>query len=362
MWNITFLLTYLIVAFFLTFIITPFFIKFLYKYKLWKQIRKEALVWKATIFSKLHKDKCGTPTMWWAIILFIIFLLVALSIVALYFAPEIKNLFWINIKYSLFNRNETYLSLFTLFTVWLIWLIDDYMNVKEIWRTKWLWAKIKMIALIWFASLWAYWFYYKLWWWEVDSVWNFIRNLNNPFWKNISIWIYFIPLFIFVIISMANAVNITDWLDWLAWWLLLFNYAVYAIISYAHWLLILSALCMIIVWCLIAFLWFNIKPAQFYMWDVWALALWANLWIIAMMTNTLFVLIIISAIYILEILSSLIQVISKKLRNGKKIFLVAPFHHHLEALWWKEENIVMRFWLIWIILSVIWLIVSLLLK
>lgn len=351
MWNIIFLLWYLLVSFVLTFALTPIYIKFLLKYKLWKQIREDALVWKATEFAKLHKDKGWTPTMWAWVILFMIFFLVIISILIKNYGAFMEFFPQIKIKFSLFNRNETYLSLFTLFTVGILWAVDDFMNIKWIWK-KWISAKFKMIWLIIFASLWAYWFYFKLW----------HTSFNLPFFGDINIWYFYLPLFVFIIISMANAVNITDWLDWLAGWLLLFNYSVYAIITYNQHLLILSALCMIIVWTLIAFLWFNIKPAQFYMWDIWALALWANLWIMAMMTNTLIVLLIISLIYILELLSSFIQVMSKKLRNWKKIFKIAPFHHHLEACWWKEETVVMRFWLIWMVLSSIWLIVSFLLK
>jgi len=352
MWNLTNLLAYLIISFLLTFAVTPLFIRFLYHFKLGKQIREEALVGKATEFAKLHKDKTWTPTMWWILILWMVFLIVLFSILIKYFWPQIKDVFNIKINFSLLNRNETYLSLFTLAAAWLLGLIDDYMNVRWIGRTKWISAKLKMLSLILLATLWAYWFYFKLW----------HTSFNIPFFGNLNLGLLYIPIFIFIIIAMANAVNITDWLDWLAWWLLLFNYVVYAIITYNKWLFILSALCMIIVGALIAFLWFNIKPAKFYMWDVWALALGANLWVMAMMTNTLIVLVIISWIYILEILSVIIQLTSKKLRNGKKVFRIAPFHHHLEAIGWKEESVVMRFWLVGMILSSAWLMVSLLLK
>ena len=115
---------------------------------------------------------------------------------------------------------------------------------------------------------------------------------------------------------------------------------------------------MLIVGGLLAFLWFNIKPAKFYMGDVGALALGANLAIVAMMTDTLVVLLIISIIYALELVSVIIQITSKKFRNGKKIFLIAPFHHHLEAIGWSEETVVMRFWLIGMVLSSIGLVVS----
>lgn len=265
-----------------------------------------------------------------------------------FFAVDIQHLFGVQIKYSLWNRNETYLALFTLATVGIIGLVDDYLNVRGIGRTKGLSARVKMILLTIFALIGAYWFYVKLG----------HTGLHFPFLGEVSLGILYIPLFIFIIIAMANAVNITDGLDGLAGGLLLFNYVVYAFITYSQSLFILSAICMLIVGALIAFLWFNIKPAQFYMGDVGSLALGANLGIMAMMTDTLAVLLIISGIYILEICSVIIQLTSKKLRNGKKIFRIAPFHHHLEAIGWSEETVVMRFWLIGMILSSIGLIVS----
>ena len=324
-----------VATFLVAFIITPYYIKMLQTLKLWKQIRENAFAWKATEFFKLHKDKEWTPTMWAWVILWAIFFMVFLSM--------ILQWFWI-IENSLFNRSETYLSLFTLLTVWLLWAIDDFMNIKWIGRTKWLSAKFKMIWLIIFALLWALWFYFKLDW---------ISNpiLNSPFWA-IEIWIFFIPLFILIIVWFSNSVNVTDWLDWLAWWLLLFSYTVYWYITFDQQMFLLSTLCFSIVWALIAFLWFNVKPAKFYMWDMWSLALWANLWIIAMLTNTLFVLFIVWWIFILETLSVIIQITSKKLRKWKKVFKIAPFHHHLEAIGWKEETVVFRLWLLWIIFAI----------
>lgn len=337
-----------LIAFWVWMILIPYYIEILKKFKIWKQIREEATIWKATEFAKLHKTKTWTPTMWGWIILIIIWLMVLWSML-------LQQLWFTN--NSLLNKQETYLSLFTLFAVWLLWAIDDYLNVRWIWRTKGLSARFKMFWLLVFATLWALWFYYKLWWNVVDEVWNFVRTLKNPFWENIELWLYFIPLFVFIIIAWANSVNITDWLDWLAWWLLLFAYWVYAYITYDQWLYLLSTLCVSIIWVLVAFLWFNVKPAKFYMWDVWSLALWANLWIMAMLTNTVFVLIIVSAIFIFETISVILQLTSKKLRNWKKIFKIAPFHHHLEAIWWSEENVVFRLWLVWIVLWAFWLII-----
>ncbi len=338
--NLILIFSFWISTFLVGFLLTPYYINILTKLKLWKQIRENATIWKATEFFKLHKWKTWTPTMWWAIILGVVFLMVIISMF-------LQWLWFIN--NSLLNQKETYLILFTLFTVWWIWAIDDFMNIKWVWKTKWLSAKFKIIWLIIFATLWALWFYFKLWWFD--------KNLMVPFIENwIHLWLYFIPLFILVIISSANSVNITDWLDWLAWWLLLFAYSVYAYITFDQWLFLLSTLCVSIAWALISFLWYNVKPAQFYMWDIWSLSLWAALWIIAMITNTIFVLIIIWSIFIFETISVIIQLTSKKFRKWKKVFKIAPFHHHLEAIWWSEENVVFRLWLIWIITSIFWII------
>ena len=342
--SLIFLLLYLIAGCVITLLVIPRYIDFLYKHNLGKKIREEWLIGKATEFARLHAGKIGTPTMGGGVILGVIFFIVFLSIIIQHLSPY----FWWNINHSLLSRSETYLALFTLFTVWCIGFIDDYLNIKELWRTKWLSAQVKLTLLFLFWSLAAYWFYFKLWY----------TDISVPLLGNIVLWIWYIPLFVLIIATMANSVNITDGLDGLAGWLLLFNYAVYGFICYDQDLYILSALCLIICGSLIGFLWFNIKPAQFYMGDIGSLSLWATLAIMAMMTNTLAVLFFTSAVFWLEMLSVIVQMLSKKYRNGKKIFRIAPFHHHLEAIWFCEENIVMRFWLVGMILAVLWGVMS----
>jgi phospho-N-acetylmuramoyl-pentapeptide-transferase len=326
-------------TFLVWFILTPKYIQVLQYAKMWKQIRENATIWKAFEFMKLHGKKAWTPTMWGAIILGSVFLMVLVSI--------ILQKFWYT-NNSLLNQKETYLSLFTLFTVWLLGWVDDWMNIKGIWKTKWISAKFKMAWLILFSGLWAWWFYDKLGWSEV--------LLSLPLLPGLELGILFIPLFMFILIAAANSVNFTDWLDGLAWGLLLFTYGVYGFITYDQWLFLLSTLCVSICGALIAFLWFNIKPAKFFMWDVGSLALGANLWLMALLTNTVAILIIVGMIFILETLSVIIQLTSKKLRNWKKVFKIAPFHHHLEACGWSEETVVFRLWLVWMILSVVWVI------
>jgi len=323
-------------TFLVWFVVTPYYISLLQYAKMGKQIRENATIWKAFEFFKLHSAKAWTPTMGWAIILGSVFFMVFISIF-------LQKLGFTN--NSLFNQRETYLSLFTLFAVWILGWVDDWMNIRGIWKTKWISAKFKMIWLILFSGLWAWWFYDKLWWSEI--------LLSLPMLPWIELGLLFIPLFMFIIIAAANSVNFTDWLDGLAGWLLLFAYGVYWFITYDQGLFLLSTLCVSICWALVAFLWYNIKPARFFMWDVGSLALWANLWLMALLTNTVFILIIVGLIFILETMSVIIQLTSKKLRNGKKVFKIAPFHHHLEACWWSEETVVFRLWLVGLILSVV---------
>ncbi len=142
------LLSYLLVAFLLTFVLIPPYLRFLWKYRLGKTIREEALVGKATEFAKLHKDKAGTPTMGGGVILLSISILVAASIVLVALAPLWQEYLGITVRFSLWNRNETYLALFTLASVGMIGLVDDYLNVRGIGRTKGLSGRVKMVLLL----------------------------------------------------------------------------------------------------------------------------------------------------------------------------------------------------------------------
>jgi phospho-N-acetylmuramoyl-pentapeptide-transferase len=342
--NLIFILTALVLSFSLTLAIMPWGIKLFEKLELGKKIRTEWLVGKATEFAKIHSVKAGTPTMGGIFIIISIMIIVFWSILMKMADTWILEHIWWNLhmNYTLWNRQETYIAIFTLMSVGIIWMIDDYLNIREIGRTKGLSARVKMTLLIIFWFIWAYWFYAKLGY----------SSIQVPFFGQIDLGMGYILIFILVFISAANSVNITDGLDGLAGWLLLFQYAAYGFIAYSKWLFILSAFCLIIAWALMAFLWFNIHPAKIFMGDVWSLSLGATLAVIALMTDTLLAFIVMSMLFIAETLSVVIQTASKKLRNGKKVFKISPFHHHLEAIWWQEETIVMRFWLIWMVLAV----------
>lgn len=304
---------------------SPFY-RFLNHFQLKKKLRTEAADGKsAPIFLKLHKDKEGTPTMGgvliWATTAFIILL-----------SPLAKK-FGIA-QFSLFNRNETYLPVFTLLACALLGLVDDFLNIMN-GKTKGLRVKPKFLWLTLFGILGGLWFYYKL---GYDLI-------HIPGLGNFTIGAWYIVLFAFIIVASANAVNITDGLDGLAGGLIVISFIALGIIAYIQGLVILAAFCAVIVGATLAFLWFNIPPALFYMGDTGALALGATMGVIAMLTNSVLILPFIAFVFVIEALSSLVQILWKKW-FGKKVFLIAPLHHHFEAKGWPEGKVVMRFWIV----------------
>lgn len=318
----------------------PSFIRLLHKWKLGKNIREVASDGKeAKLFNELHKKKKGTPTMGgvliWGSVLIVLLLSRLLSYLGIF-------------EHSLINRKETYLAIFTLITVALLGAVDDLFGIKGWGRSKGLNIRPKFFWLLIFATMGALWFHFKLGY----------DQLHIPGVGDFFIGAWYIPLFIFIISGSANAVNFTDGLDGLAGGLLIIAFGTYSGIAYAHGLFILSAFCAVIAGATLAFLWFNIPPARFYMGDTGAYSLGATLGVIAMLTDTVLVLPFIAAIFVLETLSVIIQLTSKKFFN-KKVFHIAPIHHHFEHLGWPESQIVMRFWIAGGLFAVLGLILGL---
>lgn len=316
-------------AFIIAFGLTPWFTRQLIRFKIGKQIRETAISGeKSTLFSALHAKKDGTPTMGGLLILSAIFIVVAISMLL-----QNAEIF----KYSLFNRRETWIPLFTLLACGTLGAVDDILNIKGVSKTRGLTAKIKIGWLTIFSGIGAWWFFSKL---GFNSI-----NIPIPGIEAIHVGWWYIPIFILVIVATANAVNFTDGLDGLASGLLILAFGSFGIIAYAKGMLILATLCAVICGALLAFLWFNIPPARFYMGDTGSLALGATLGVIAMLTSQTLVLPIIGIIFVVEALSVIIQLVSKKLFK-KKVFKIAPLHHHFEQSGWKEFTVVMRFWII----------------
>jgi len=330
-------------AFIFTILWTPLLTHFLYKYKIGKQIRDDG---STPLFTKLHAHKSGTPTMgglliWVTVLVF--------SLVFFYLA---KFLPWEIFKQLNFlSRAQTLLPLGCLVASALVGLADDYLDVRKMgYKKRGIKFSHKLLIYALIALVGAWWFYFKLDW----SV------IHIPFVGFIELNLWYIPFFIFVVIGTAFSVNQTDGLDGLAGGTLLSAFASYAVIAFATGKYDLAAFCGVITGALLAFLWFNINPARFIMGDTGSISLGVTLALVALYTNTAFILPFLGLVFVIEALSTIIQILSKKFRNGKKVFLSAPIHHHLEAKGWTEPKIVMRFWLLSGVSSVIGLIIFLL--
>ncbi len=326
-------------AFIITILWTPFLTYFLYKYKLGKKIRDDA---RTPIFSRLHKSKAGTPTLGGVLVWGTT---AALAIVIFYLA-RLTNLDVFK-HLNFLSRSQTLLPLGILVASAVVGAFDDILNIKGIGsHGGGLKVRHKVLIYTLIASFGAWWFFSKLEW----------DIIHVPFLGDYPLGGWYIPLFIFVIVATSFSVNETDGLDGLAGGVLLVAFASYAVISFVQGKFDLAAFCGVITGALIAFLWFNIYPARFFMGDTGAMSLGITLGVIAMLTNTFFFLPLIGFLLVIESLSVIIQIVSKHLRH-KKVFLSAPLHHHFEAIGWPEPKIVMRFWLISGVVAMIGLII-----
>lgn len=318
-------------AFIIAFVWTPWWSKFLYTFKMGKSLRTAE---QAPIFTKMHAGKAGTPTMGGVLIWGTVFFMALLfsGIHALTQDPFLGSLHFL-------SRGQTWLPIASLVAAGIIGMLDDYFNVRRIGKNGGgvdIWQRLVLYAMV--AIVGAWWFYAKLGW----------DVLHIPFYGDLTIgWLY-IPLFILVIVGTSFSVNQTDGLDGLAAGTLVSAYSAYAVICMLQGRFDLAAFCGVVVGALLSFLWFNIYPARFFMGDTGAMSLGVTLGIVAMLTNTAVILPLIGIIFVIEAVTTIIQLLSKKFR-GKKVFLVAPIHHHFEAKGWPEPKVVMRFWVIsWI--------------
>jgi len=329
--NLINILTLGFFGFALSMLLTPLYTSVAYKQQWWKRQRTDA--WsggKATVYAKLHADKHKRhiPTM--AGLIFVS----AIAIVTLF------NL----------NRGQTWLPLAGMLGAGLIGLADDIMNIRgNGGGIAGMSARIKFALYSLVALAGGWWFYAKL---GVTSI--YIPGVGQWY-----IGIMIIALFWLVVVATANSVNISDGLDGLAGGLLTSSFTAYAIIAAVEGKFALAGFCVTVIGALLSYTWFNIYPARFLMGDVGAFALGTALGIIALQTNTIYVLPVIGAVYVMETGSVIINRLSRKLRNGKKVFLSSPIHHHFEAIGWPETKVTMRFWILGQVATVLGLIVFL---
>lgn len=323
-----------VVSFLLAFLLAPVLIHYLNKYKCWKKKpREQTFGGESTpIFTKLHGTKeISTPRMGGILIWGTVLIVTIATFLISIFFPESKIA-----KFNFLSRSDTWLPFFTLIAASLLGLIDDIMVISN--KGKYIGGgmrfKVRLALIILIALMGAWWFYFKLGW----------TSIYIPFYGNLEIDGFYILIFIFSILATFSG-GVVDGLDGLSAGVLAPIFAAFGIIAYSKGLYDLTAFVIVIIGALIAYLWYNIHPAKFYMGETGIMGLTVVLAIIALLTNSVLFLPIIAFILVIESGSVILQLLSKKFR-GKKIFLSAPIHHHFEALGWPETQITMRFWII----------------
>lgn len=320
-----------ITAFFITVLIGKFIINKLKAKKVIQIIREEG--------PQKHLEKKGTPTMG-GIIIFISFI--------------ISMGLW-----SRFDNSYVFIIIFSIFWFVIVGFIDDLLKLKI--GTKGLTIKSKLF-LQFLGSFLIVLLYLKF----TSNTFAFKTHINIPFIKTpllLDTWIYIIFAMI-VITSWSNAVNLTDGLDGLAAGLCLFIFLTLVVLSYligniktSNYLLImyvpqsseLAVICSAMAGAILGFLWFNTYPAEIFMGDVGSLMLGGMIGTVAILVKQEILLLIIGIIFVIEVLSVIIQIASYKITK-KRIFAMAPLHHHFQLKGISEPKIIIRFWIVAIII------------
>lgn len=327
------------IAFLVSILLTPFLTKILYRYKLGKQIRNNG---STPLFTKMHMSKAGTPTMGGVLIWGTTVLLA----VVFWFLDRTLNLEQFHIL-NFLTRKETLLPLGAMLGAAVVGLMDDYLDIKKLGHEgRGFRFRFKVLLYTAVALIGAWWFYYKL---GFDFV-------HIPFYGDITLGWLFIPFFLLVVVGTSFAVNQTDGLDGLAGGVLLVSFLCYTVISFMLGKDNLAAMLGVVSGSLLAFLWFNVHPARFFMGDTGSMGLGVLLAIVAFLTNSVYLLPIIGFIFVLEAFSYFVQIFWRHAFH-KKFFLSAPIHHHLEAIGWPEAKITMRFWILSVVAGTISIII-----
>lgn len=337
-------------AFFVGFFLAPAFIHFMYKHKMWRKNKKEFSPdgKKLKIYPSLKKDDTKKIPRIGGILVWLVVLAISLL---LWFVSKIHPS-PLTEKINFLSRSQTWLPLFTLVSASLVGLADDLIQIYG--KGKYISGGLKfsrrlgLIFLI--ALIGALWFYFKL---DKSSI--FI-----PFYGDFFIWWLFIPFFIIVMIATFSS-SIIDGLDGLSGGVLATIFAAYSGIAFFQNQIDIAAFSAVITGAILAFLWFNIPPARFYMGETGMLGLTATLTVMAFLTDTVLVLPIIALPLVITSFSSILQMSSKKFFN-KKIFLVAPLHHHFEAKDWPHYKVTMRYWVVGVIFAIIGMVIAIISK
>ena len=329
--------------------LTPFVTHFLYKYRMWKQKAGKVAFdgTEAVEFNRLHESReVGTPRFGGIIVWASVFICAdLLSILARFYPTGFADLAFI-------SRGQTWVPLVAFAVGALFGFVDDLLEVIS---QKGLRLRVRLIIVGATLLLVGTWFYDKL-----D-----VHTITMPFYANpVDLGILFIPFFILVGLFMY-AGGVIDGIDGLSGGVFASIFAAYAAIAFFQNQMDIAALAASIVGGLLAFLWFNIPPARFYLSETGTMALTLVLTTLAFFTDTLghgkglTVLPIIGILLVVTVFSNILQIFGKKIL-GHKILRIAPLHHHFEALGWPPYKVTMRYWVVGVVAAVIGITIALL--
>ena len=345
-----------ILTFAVAIILVPFFADFLYKNRLWKRrARKDEVTTNPEDeinpdFKRIHNDaEQHTPRIGGVLIWGSVLITIGIFWIISQFVPEnYREIF------DFMSRGQTALPLFALIIAGMIGLVDDILQIfggsKVFGRSfaDGINRYYRVLIVIAIALVGALWFYFKL---DISSIAIPLTHARLEF------GIFFIPFFVIVVLGSFSS-SVIDGIDGLSGGVLAIIYGAFATIAYFYGLYDVAALCAAIVGGILAFLWFNVPPARFYMGETGMLGLTITLAIISFITDSVLMLPIIAIPLVATSVSSLTQLASKRW-FGKKVFRVAPLHHHFEAIGWSRPKIVMRYWILSFIFAVIGIIIVL---
>lgn len=327
-------------------LLTPRLTGFMYKYKLWKKKKRiEDTEITNQHFLKISDSEAevSTPRVGGVII----WLAVTLSILIMWgiskvFPSDISS------KLDFLSRGQTLVPLGALLLGAGIGLIDDIAQIRgAVDRIGNRYTKIGAVALI--GILIGMWFYFKL---GVSAVAIPFVGASLP------LGLLFIPFFIIVLLAVFSG-SVIDGMDGLAGGVLAIIFAAYAAIAFGKNLVDIAAFSAVISGAILAFLWFNIPPARFYMGESGILGLLVVLTVIAFLTDTVLILPLIALPLAATTASNIIQITSYKYFGKRRVFKIAPLHHHFHALGWSREKVVMRYWVVSVMCAVMGVVVAL---
>ncbi len=326
-------------------LITPTLTNIMYKHKLWKKNnRAQESDITNTHFAGVHDGaaEIATPRVGGVIIWLSVLICISLIWIISKIVPSD-----LSAKLDFFSKNQTLVPLAALLLGSWIGLADDLIQVKggignkssDVLGNRW--VKIAMVVIIGIAV--GSWFYFKLG----------VSGISIPFVHSLfNLKVFFIPFFILVLLGVFST-SVIDGLDGLAGGVLSIVFAAYAVIGAVQHQIDIAALSGVISGAILAFLWFNIPPARFYMGETGMLGLTLVLTVIAFLTNTVLLLPIIALPLTATTASVILQVTSYKYCGKRRVFKIAPLHHHFRAMGWSKEKVVMRYWVVSIMSAII---------